>query len=65
MKFFQKWSSLLLAGVMLFSLTACGQSGNASTSSSQNTPTQGSGSGTQQVETTTNDSANNNTTGVN
>lgn len=61
MKFFQKWSSLLLAGVMLFSLTACGQSGNASTSSSQNTPTQGSGSGTQQVETTTNDSANNNT----
>ncbi len=61
MKFFRKWSSLLLAGVMLFSLTACGQSGNASTSSSQNTPTQGSGSGTQQAETATNNSASNNT----
>lgn len=61
MKFFRKWSSLLLAGVMLFSLTACGQSGNASTSSSQNTPTQSSGSGTQQAETATNNSASNNT----
>lgn len=61
MKFFRKWSSLLLAGVMLFSLTACGQSGNASTSSSQNTPTQGSGSGTQQAEPATNNSASNNT----
>lgn len=61
MKFFRKWSSLLLAGVMLFSLTACGQSGNASTSSSQNTSTQGSGSGTQQAETATNNSAGNNT----
>lgn len=60
MKFFRKWSSLLLAGVMLFSLTACGQSGNASTSSSQNTSTQGSGSGTQQAETATNNSASNN-----
>jgi len=61
MKFFRKWSSLLLAGIMLFSLTACGQSGNASTSSSQNTPTQDSGSGTQQAETATNNSASNNT----
>ncbi len=61
MKFFRKWNSLLLAGVMLFSLTACGQSGNASTSSSQNTPTQDSGSGTQQAETATNNSASNNT----
>lgn len=61
MKFFRKWSSLLLAGIMLFSLTACGQSGNASTPSSQNTPTQSSGSGTQQAETATNNSASNNT----
>ena len=60
MKFFRKWSSLLLAGVMLFSLTACGQSGNASTPSSQNTSTQGSGSGTQQAGTATNNSASNN-----
>ena len=61
MKFFRKWSSLLLAGIMLFSLTACGQSGNTSTPSSQSTSTQGSGSGTQQAETATNNSASNNT----
>ena len=61
MKFFRKWNSLLLAGVMLFSLTACGQSGNTSTPSSQSTSTQGSGSGTQQTETTTNNSTSNNT----
>lgn len=61
MKFFRKWSSLLLAGSMLFSLTACGQSGNTSTPSSQSTSTQGSGSGTQQAETATNNSASNNT----
>lgn len=61
MKFFRKWSSLLLAGIMLFSLTACGQSGNTSTPSSQSTSTQGSGSGTQQTETTTNNSTSDNT----
>lgn len=61
MKFFRKWSSLLLAGIMFFSLTACGQSGNTSTPSSQSTSTQGSGSGTQQTETTTNNSTSDNT----
>ena len=49
MKFVHKLSSLLLAGMMLFSMAACGQSSNTAAEASSDT--QASGSGVQQAET--------------
>lgn len=47
MKTFRKFGSLLLAGLMMFSLAACGQSSSTATTSSQNSSN--SGSATQQA----------------
>lgn len=47
MKYFRKLSSVLMAGIMLFSLTACGQSSTTATASQHNASA--SGSGTQQA----------------
>lgn len=47
MKYFRKLSSVLMAGIMLFSLTACGQSSTTTTASQNNASA--SGSGTQQA----------------
>lgn len=52
MKLVHKFGSLLLAGMMLLSMAACGQSSNTTAEASSNTaPAQASGSGVQQAET--------------
>lgn len=52
MKLFRKFGSLLLAGAMLLSLTACGQSSTTAATSQNNASA--SGSGTQQVGSASN-----------
>ena len=60
MKIFRKFGSLLLAGLMMFSLAACGQSSSTATTSSQNSSNTGSATqqagsapeGTQTADTT-------------
>lgn len=60
MKIFRKFGSLFLAGLMMFSLAACGQSSSTATTSSQNSSNTGSATqqtgsapeGTQTAETT-------------
>lgn len=60
MKIFRKFGSLLLAGLMMFSLAACGQSSSTATTSSQNSSNTGSATqqtgsapeGTQTTDTT-------------
>ena len=63
MKTFRKFGSLLLAGLMMFSLAACGQSSSTATTSSQNSSN--SGSATQQAGSAPDDTQTANTTSGN
>ena len=63
MKTFRKFGSLLLAGLMMFSLTACGQSSSTATTSSQNSSN--TGSATQQAGSAPDDTKTANTTSGN
>lgn len=63
MKIFRKFGSLLLAGVMMFSLAACGQSSSTTATSSQNSSN--TGSATQQTGSAPDDIQTANTTSGN
>lgn len=63
MKTFRKFGSLLLAGLMMFSLAACGQSSSTATTSSQNSSN--SGSATQQAGSASDDTQTADTTSGN
>ena len=63
MKTFRKFGSLLLAGLMMFSLAACGQSSSTATTSSQNSSN--TGSAAQQTGSAPDDTQTANTTSGN
>lgn len=63
MKIFRKFGSLFLAGLMMFSLAACGQSSSTATTSSQNSSN--TGSATQQTGSASDDTQTANTTSGN
>lgn len=63
MKIFRKFGSLLLAGLMMFSLAACGQSSSTATTPSQNSSN--TGSATQQTGSAPDDTQTANTTSGN